>query len=244
VLCCDDLEDAFGAICMTTFHSAGRRVDRYVLAEQRAELAADPSLRLGELISSVPYATTRLDALRDFVDSPLAVRWRPILRRGTERPASVAPAAARDLARDDVASRRRRLGAALVDYAFLSSIVSLPVGVSGKIEATDTTFERFVVNHLALAHLGANLIAAVCVYFLYSAILVALIGQTLGMTVFNVRVVTTGFVRPSIVQTVWRYFLAFGSVITLIALVGLFRRVQPHDVLSRTRVVRAREISA
>jgi uncharacterized RDD family membrane protein YckC len=92
--------------------------------------------------------------------------------------------------------------------------------------------------------LGANLIAAVCVYFLYSAILVALIGQTLGMTVFNVRVVTTGFVRPSIVQTVWRYFLAFGSVITLIALVGLFRRVQPHDVLSRTRVVRAREISA
>jgi Zn-dependent protease with chaperone function/uncharacterized RDD family membrane protein YckC len=242
VLCCDDLEDAFSAICMTTFHSAGRRVDRFVLAEQRAELAADPSLRLGELIASVPYATTRLDALRGFVGSPLALYWRPTLSRGG-RPAAIVPAAsARNLERDDVASRGRRIGAAVIDFAFLSSIVRVPLEMSAKVDSHDTAFERFVVNNLGLAHFGLDTITAFLVYFLYSAILVALIGQTLGMTVFNVRVVTTGFLRPTIVQTFWRYTLAFGSVVTLFVFVGLFRRVQPHDVLSRTRVVRARDV--
>jgi uncharacterized RDD family membrane protein YckC len=98
------------------------------------------------------------------------------------------------------------------------------------------------VSNLGLAHFGLDTITACLVYFLYSAILVSLIGQTLGMTVFNVRVVTTGFLRPTIVQTFWRYTLAFGSVVTLFVLVGFFRRVQPHDVLSRTRVVRARDV--
>ncbi len=242
VLFCDDLEDAFGAICMTTFHSAGRRVDRFVLAEQRAELAADPSLRLGELIASVPYATTRLDALRGFVGSPLAAHWRPQLSRGSRPTTSIRAASQRDLERDDVASRGRRIGAAVIDFAFLESIVRIPIEVNGKSDAHDTAFERFVVSNLGLAHFGLDTITAFLVYFLYSAILVALIGQTLGMTVFNVRVVTTGFLRPTIVQTFWRYALAFGSVVTLFVLAGFFRRVQPHDVLSRTRVVRARDV--
>jgi Zn-dependent protease with chaperone function len=246
VLCCDDLEDAFGAICMTTFHSAGRRVDRFVLAEQRAELAADPSLRLGELIASVPYATTRLDALRAFVASPLAAHWRPLLQRRDVRATSVPATAERDLQRDDFASTGRRVGAAAVDFGFISAIVRVPLEISGKLDAHSTNFERYVLDHLDLVHFGANAFGALFAYFAYSAILVALIGQTLGMTVFNVRVVTTGFVRPSIAQSIWRYLVAFGSLITFVApfvvLFGFFRRVQPHDLLSRTRVVRARDV--
>jgi uncharacterized RDD family membrane protein YckC len=165
-----------------------------------------------------------------------------MLSRGAESAARVPAASARDLARDDVASRGRRVGAALIDFAFLSSIVRIPLDVSAKSDSHDTPFERFVVNNIGLAHFGVNTLTAFLVYFLYSAILVALIGQTLGMTVFNVRVVTTGFLRPTIAQTFWRYALAFGSVVTLFVLVGLFRRVQPHDVLSRTRVVRVRDV--
>ena len=246
VLCCEDLEDAFGAICMTTFHAAGRRVDRFVLAEQRAELAADPALRLGELISSVPYATTRLDTLRAFVDSPLAVYWRKVLRRGDVRAQIVPSSASRNLERADFASTGRRLGAVAVDFGFLAAIVRLPFSASGKIDSTSTTFERFVMGHLGLAHFGANIFATCIVLFVYSTILVALIGQTLGMTVFDVRVVNTNFTRPGIVQTIWRYAVAFCSVVTFVAplvvIFGFFMRVQPHDYLSRTRVVRARDV--
>jgi Zn-dependent protease with chaperone function/uncharacterized RDD family membrane protein YckC len=246
VLCCDDLEDAFGAICMTTFHSAGRRVDRLVLAEQRAELAADPALRLGELISGVPYATTRLDTLRAFADSPLAKLWRPLLRKRAS--ATAAPVTvARDVVRDDFAPLGRRIGAALVDFAFLSATIRLPMSISS--DSADahghaTAFERFVLSHIPLAHVVGDFATSIFAYFVYSAILVGLVGQTLGMTVFDVRVVTTHFKRPSIVQSVWRYLVAFGSALTLVApialMFGFFVRVQPHDLLSQTRVVRAR----
>jgi Zn-dependent protease with chaperone function/uncharacterized RDD family membrane protein YckC len=249
VLCCDDLEDAFGAICMTTFHSAGRRVDRLVLAEQRAELAADPALRLGELVSGFPYATTRLDTLRAFADSPAAQVWRPSLRRRASTAAAPA-ATARAVVRDDFAPLGRRIGAALIDYAFLAATVHLPMSISSNAADSHghaTGFEQFVLGHIPLVHAVGDFATALFAYFVYSAVLVGLVGQTLGMTVFDVRVVTTRFTRPTIFQSLWRYLVALGSAVTFVApialMFGFFVRVQPHDLLSQTRVVRARNVT-
>ena len=77
-------------------------------------------------------------------------------------------------------------------------------------------------------------------FFIYSAILVGLVGQTLGMTVMDVRVVTTAYRRPTIVRSFWRYIVAFASSLTAVAFVGLFMRIHPHDRVSGTRLVRAR----
>ena len=60
------------------------------------------------------------------------------------------------------------------------------------------------------------------------------------MMIMELRVVTTRYARPSLVQIAWRYTLAFFATVSAIALVGVFVRVHPHDRLSRTRLVRGR----
>jgi len=78
-------------------------------------------------------------------------------------------------------------------------------------------------------------------FFVYSAILVGIGGQTLGMMVTELRVVTTRFGRPSAAQVVWRYVVGLASLtFVLPATLGLFFRIQPHDRLSATRVIRGR----
>ena len=62
------------------------------------------------------------------------------------------------------------------------------------------------------------------------------------MTVMELRVVTTRYGRPTIVQSCWRYIVAFCSSMTaVVAFAGLFMRVMPHDRLSGTRLVRGRK---
>jgi uncharacterized RDD family membrane protein YckC len=77
-------------------------------------------------------------------------------------------------------------------------------------------------------------------FILYSAILVGFTGQTLGMMVLELRVVTTDYRRPGIAQSVWRYAGALLSMMSAIALVGFFMRIHPHDYVSRTRLIRGR----
>ncbi len=86
-LCCEGLDDALGGISIATFHAIGRRVDMNALAEQRRELEAEPTLRMGEWIAAVPYATNRLTALRAFAASPLAAAWRAKFDAPRSRPA-------------------------------------------------------------------------------------------------------------------------------------------------------------
>lgn len=73
-------------------------------------------------------------------------------------------------------------------------------------------------------------------FLFYNFLLVALSGQTLGMMILAVKVTRTDFKRPSFLQTLWRYAVAPLGVFTF--LLGPFVRVELHDKLSRTRVVR------
>ncbi len=243
LLCCESIDDAIGAIAITTFHSIGRRIDMRVLEEQRHALEAEPALRMGEWTSGMPYATNRLHALREFEPSPLAAAWSAKLSRpgsALVRPVTVDPAAI--VATKDCAGVWRRLGALVLDLAVIAAILKSPIGlaridVHAKSLAEVPHALRPIFEHLPAFSLGAPAAVALLTYFFYGAIFVGISGQTLGMMILDLHVVTTRFGRPSPAQALWRYAAAFGSVLFALALIGFFVRVHPHDRLSRTRVI-------
>ncbi len=256
LLCCGGLAAAHGAISIATFHAIGRRVDMNALAEQRRELDAEPTLRMGEWIAAIPYATNRLDALRSFDGSPLAATWRATLSappaQRTTSPArsssaaGIARAGTATVTRRDCAGFWRRGIAVFIDLIIITAILktsafaALKENTKGVSPHDATPILRTMLQHLPLAQAGYGLLLTLCVYFVYSAVLVGVAGQTLGMMIFELRVVTTRFARPSLLQCAWRYTAALGSALTTVALFGCFFRVHPHDRLSRTRVVRGR----
>jgi uncharacterized RDD family membrane protein YckC len=241
LLCCDGPDDAIGAIAITTFHSIGRRVDMAVLAEQRRELEAEPTLRMGEWVGGMPYATNRLQALRDFERSPLAATWRDRLRTSRAEPPRAEAGTRATVSRRDCSGIWRRLSAMALDLIIIDAILKSPVvqyvpHVDGALKDFPAYMRPFIA-HLPAITLGIPAVLSVATYFLYGAIFVGISGQTLGMMIMDLRVVTTRFARPSPAQAVWRYAVGFGSLLTAIALLGFFFRVHPHDRLSRTRVV-------
>ncbi len=246
-LCCDGLDDALGGISIATFHAIGRRVDMNALAEQRRELEAEPTLRMGEWIAAVPYATNRLTALRAFATSPPAATWRAKLDAPHRRPVVAMQAhAAATVKRRDCAGFWRRSIALAIDLIVIAAILKTPTGeaitnnAKGVSAASATPILHWVLHHLPLVQAGTAVVASLFVYFFYSAVLVGVAGQTLGMMIFELRVVTTRFAHPSLAQSAWRSAVGLGSALTTAALLGCFFRVHPHDRLSRTRVVQGR----
>jgi len=189
-----------------------------------------------------------LQALFAFHASPLAREWRE--RLAQPRPVSdEAEAASRErVSRRDCAPLGRRLAAIGLDLSIISAIVKTPVGT--KVTKT-ATFDkgdldglpRWLQHLLTHSHVSfdTGVGATVFAFFIYSAILVGVSGQTLGMMIMELRVVTTRFERPTPLQAFWRYLVAFFSTIFTIATIGFFVRVHPHDRLSGTRLVRARK---
>ena len=73
-------------------------------------------------------------------------------------------------------------------------------------------------------------------FMIYTFILIALGGQTLGMMILAVKVTNTKFHRPPVWQVVWRTIVSPLGAITF--LLGPFVKVELHDRLSGTRVVK------
>jgi Zn-dependent protease with chaperone function len=250
LLCCDGIADAMGAISISTFHAIGRRVDMAVIAEQRRELEAEPALRMGEWIASVPYATNRLQALFAFHPSPLARRWRDRFATEQAVPVISREAVPERVTKRDCAPLGRRLAALAIDFSTIAAIIKTPLGEqvsqSAKISKSDLhdlpAWLQSILSHTAITFSTGSFVTAF-VFFAYSAVLVGVSGQTLGMMVMELRVVTTRFARPTPLQSLWRYVAALMSALFTIAAIGFFVRVHPHDRVSRTRLVRARKAS-
>lgn len=255
LVCTNSLDDAIRAISITTFHAVGRRVDMRVLAEQKRELEAQPALRMGEWIAGMPYATNRIDALFAFHRSPLAQHWRDVLDAPRPQVSYDLASVPEHVTKPYLAPRLRRLAAIGIDATVVSAIVQSPVGMSvtnsAKVhEVNPSDLPDFLKPLWPLAHTmghfsfdpGASF--AMLAFFAYSAVLVALSGQTLGMMIMELRVVTTRFSQPGIFRVLWRYALALVSLTTTIYFFGAFFRVQPHDRLSGTRLVRGRTARA
>jgi hypothetical protein len=78
----------------------------------------------------------------------------------------------------------------------------------------------------------------------YFIILVGTAGQTFGMMIAGLRVVTTDFQRPGILRTIARYAIGM-TLLPLIAILSLFsRRVLLHDRWTKTRLVKVERVVA
>ena len=66
LLVCGSLDAAARAIAIASFHQFGRNVDIEQFAEQGREIAGDSVLRWGEWLGAEPYATRRIDEMRQF----------------------------------------------------------------------------------------------------------------------------------------------------------------------------------
>ena len=87
-------------------------------------------------------------------------------------------------------------------------------------------------------------IAGFATLAIYLAIMVGLVGQSLGMMITGVRVVTTDFRQPGIWRTLWRYALAWCLWVPIFLVSPLMRRVMLHDRWSGTRLITTERILA
>jgi uncharacterized RDD family membrane protein YckC len=78
----------------------------------------------------------------------------------------------------------------------------------------------------------------------YLAVLVIVAGQTFGMMITGLRVVTTDFHKPGIARTVLRYLIVFFVWWMIVPLSFIWRRVLLHDRWTKTRVVKVERVVA
>jgi Zn-dependent protease with chaperone function len=261
LLCCGSLDAALRAIAVSTFHSLGRSIDLGAFAEQLKELHAEPSLRMAEWTSSTPYATNRIAALHRFARDPLYLTW---ARRFAENAAAPQIAESRETV---YAGFWRRCGAFVVDVLVVQTLVPAAHAVQTRLTpgsetralkavTDDPNVPAFVKTmvasepaaraaahpavqpHVSFAVGGIDDALGTVALFVYAVVLVALVGQTFGMMVCDLRVV--GPNRESRIgfgRAIARYLALFASVVALVGLFSIFRRVQPFEKWSRTRLV-------
>jgi hypothetical protein len=97
----------------------------------------------------------------------------------------------------------------------------------------------FTIVGQAIRHLGFFFW-----YPVYLTLLVIFAGQTFGMMITGLRVVTTDFRKPSVGRTIWRYAIVFLVWWLIVALSFFWRRILLHDRLTKTRVVKVERVVA
>jgi Zn-dependent protease with chaperone function/uncharacterized RDD family membrane protein YckC len=252
LLCCGSLDAAIRAMGIAAFHEFGRRVDYEAFAEQDAEIQADSVLRWGSWLSSEPYATQRIASLRRFIVTGIyanAEEW--FLRERSEEPPALAAPGAFRVTRNDCAGWWRRFAAFSIDGVIVTAIITSfggsVVSSSTRGAAVRVAGQNVPINIDALATYIGNAIAHLGVFLwlpIYLAVLVILAGQTFGMMIAGLRVVTIDYGKPSILRTIARYFIVFAlwPVIMLLSLV--WRRELLHDRWTKTRVVMVERVVA
>jgi Zn-dependent protease with chaperone function/uncharacterized RDD family membrane protein YckC len=250
LLCCRSLDAAISAISVSAFHTVGRKIDLGAFADQQRELEADPSLRMGEWISSTPYATNRIFALRAFARDRAYHEWAERLDRGwlsTPMAAEPLPGTA-TLGRKAFARPMRRVFAWFIDFALVSALMpdraikGFEVVHADKNDPTWFANVADQLNHTA-GILNGNL--TLMVLLVYCIVLVALAGQTCGMMILDMRVVSAQYGKVGIRGAIGRYLMQ-GLSYSIIP-VGWFRfwgRVQPYEKWSRTRLVEGAQMAA
>jgi uncharacterized RDD family membrane protein YckC len=78
----------------------------------------------------------------------------------------------------------------------------------------------------------------------YLAALVIVAGQTFGMMIAGLRVVTTDFSKPGIWRTIFRYLIVFVLWWLIVPLSLIWRRILLHDRWTKTRLVKVERVVA
>jgi hypothetical protein len=110
------------------------------------------------------------------------------------------------------------------------------LGGDGLSRSIDTIF---TIVGQAIRHLGFFFW-----YPVYLTLLVVFAGQTFGMMITGLRVVTIDFRKPSVGRTIWRYIIVFLVWWLIVALSFFWRRILLHDRLTKTRVVKVERVIA
>lgn len=243
LLCCASLEGAMSAISVSTFHLVGRKIDLTVFAEQQREIEADRALRIGEWTSSIPYATKRIAALRNFARDTLFLAWSARFEEFRTMPVVHPPLPVGAVPRRTFANFKRRFGAFVIDVVVIEALIpNLPIGVvidaSKKPAANLPAWVFHAGKHVHVLHAidssggwGAAIVLA------YLVLLVGLAGQSLGMMIMDLRVVSDRFGRIGILRAVLRYACLIASMVAVIGLLRIFSRVQPFEKWSGTRLI-------
>lgn len=259
LICCGSVHDAFSAIAVSTFQHVGRKIDLHTFAEQRRELDAEPILRFGEWLGATPYATNRIAALAAFAKEPLCHRWSA---RFTERGNVPLEDASHVSLRSP--GFLRRASAFVVDLSVVSALVpsatphvvathAVAAGNGAAIVGASDTLQAELARDgvpvgvaKILAHVAngdwfgpidAPQGLTWLVFIAYVVVLVAFAGQTLGMMICDLRVIGAERERIGLVRTLWRYLCFAISLPVVVGVFALFRRVQPFEKWSRTRLV-------
>jgi len=248
LLCCGSLDAAMRAIAVSTFHAVGRKIDLGAFAEQLKELHAEPSLRMAEWTASTPYVTNRIAALHRFARDPLYLTWAPRFTGNATAP---------EVAGGETvyAGFWRRAWAFAIDTVVISTIVPAANALvrptitattaSGKQVTADPStrgwvtslFNAFGSNGHTQITIGGNAMLWLALG-IYAVVLVALVGQTFGMMVSDLRVVGVNReARVGFGRALARYASLVASMVVVVGWFSIFRRVQPYEKWSRTRLV-------
>ena len=252
LLCCGSLESVMRAIAVSTFQTVGRKIDLRAFAEQLKELQAEPSLRMAEWTASTPYATNRIAALHRFARDPLYQTWSQRFSENAHRPL------AEGESRETVyAGFWRRAWAFTIDLIVIQTIVPAAgsvfnariaphskeianINADPSVPAFVKTIANGVTQHGGTITFAGGDALLWLAFWAYVVILVALIGQTFGMMVSDLRVVGVNREqRIGFGRALARYISLFASFCAFVGFFGVFRRIQPYEKWSRTRLISA-----
>ena len=117
------------------------------------------------------------------------------------------------------------------------------VDVNGqKFSADKTPIYRLIT--VGAAYLGIKGGASFWLAAVYLTVLVGLAGQSFGMMIAGLRVVTTDFQSPGVMRTLWRYVIALVLWFPILLLSPLMHRIMLHDRWSGTRLITAERVMA
>ncbi|HLI95702.1 MAG TPA: RDD family protein [Candidatus Baltobacteraceae bacterium] len=235
LLCCGSLDAATRGIAVASFHHFARDIDHHAFARQHREMGTDGIFRMGEWLGSMPYATTRVDAMRTFMESNLyRVHEEEFVNHSASEPAHLVVRGESKVESKDCAGWWRRFWSVLLDLIVIGAITDI---VTTRGEAASKASQLVFANaglHIAVSNFQW---AGLLIFLLYCPVLVALVGQTPGMLIAGLRVVRTDFGRVGIAQALWRYALV-ALLFWYILPLSLFSRVYANDKWSGTRLIK------
>jgi uncharacterized RDD family membrane protein YckC len=252
LLVCGSLDAATRSIVIASFHSFGRHISTEQFAEQGREIASDGVLRLGEWMGGEPYATRRIADLRAFEGTPqyaAAQTW--LAREIPEEPPKLAAGSAH-VTRADCAGILRRFWSFAIDSGVVAAVVLLFAG-SHAHSPLGFYFTDEDIHNLTRSKFFGEVLSVVgrysaspTIFFtaLYLWLLVGVAGQSFGMMITGLRVVTTDFRSPGLLRSFWRYLIVFFLWWLVLLWAPFSRRIMLHDRWSGTRLIRAERIMA
>ncbi|MDQ2679785.1 MAG: RDD family protein [Candidatus Eremiobacteraeota bacterium] len=269
LLCCGSLDAATRAIAIATFHHLGRSIDHAAFAEQRGELVGNQVLQMGEWLGAAPYATTRIESMRQFLHSQLyAIHEESFVHHTPTQPPALVQSGTATVQSKDCAGWTRRFAAFAIDFILVAAIAinlthihvdkgtSKMRAVAGSASIISSKGERAlpILNllngikveadgqEIGLGDLLAIRLAASVLSLFWISVYLALVVAITGQS-FGMMIAGLRVVRTDFGRPgIAQTIWRYAIVLLLwwfILPLSFFSRIYLHDRISKTRLVKA-----